>query len=84
MYVGKRKSLSIFMLRLFFQRLELTGCSFIEENNDYKNAQKELQSKQRMPPGMPSQDMMAFWGKSKDSTKIYVFDKLSRFVLFRL
>jgi RAT1-interacting protein len=37
--------------------------SFIEENNSYKNAQKDIQRNQRMPPGMPSQDMMAYWGK---------------------
>ncbi|GAB1197320.1 decapping endonuclease targeting mRNA [Aspergillus pseudonomiae] len=35
---------------------------FIEENNLYKNQQKQLQKNQRMPPGMPSQDMMAYWG----------------------
>lgn len=35
---------------------------FIEENNIYKNQQKHLQKNQRMPPGMPSQDMMAYWG----------------------
>jgi RAT1-interacting protein len=31
---------------------------FIEENNSYKNEQKEIQRTQRMPPGMPSQEMM--------------------------
>ncbi|KAF7616460.1 hypothetical protein AFLA_004520 [Aspergillus flavus NRRL3357] len=42
---------------------------FIEENNLYKNQQKQLQKNQRMPPGMPSQDMMAYWG--------YKFETLS-------
>lgn len=35
---------------------------FIEENNAYKNAQKEIQRNQRPLPGMPSQDVMAYWG----------------------
>ncbi|KAL1963173.1 hypothetical protein VTN77DRAFT_8606 [Rasamsonia byssochlamydoides] len=42
---------------------------FIEEDNAYKNRQKELQRNQRMPPGMPSQDLMAYWG--------YKFETLS-------
>ncbi|KAL2003476.1 hypothetical protein VTN02DRAFT_3685 [Thermoascus thermophilus] len=45
------------------------GTIFIEENNEYKNEQKRIQMNQRMPPGMPSQDMMAFWG--------YKFETLS-------
>lgn len=35
---------------------------FIEENNAYKNEQKQLQQNQRMPPGMAPQDLMAYWG----------------------
>lgn len=35
---------------------------FIEENNAYKNEQKEIQRNQRMPPGMPSQELMMYWG----------------------
>ncbi|KAJ6024934.1 decapping endonuclease targeting mRNA [Penicillium herquei] len=35
---------------------------FIEENNAYKNEQKEIQRHQRMPPGMASQEMMMYWG----------------------
>ncbi|RJE21295.1 hypothetical protein PHISCL_06364 [Aspergillus sclerotialis] len=35
---------------------------FIEENNAYKNEQKIRQRNQRMPPGMASQDLMAYWG----------------------
>ncbi|PGG97867.1 decapping nuclease rai1 [Blastomyces parvus] len=42
---------------------------FIEENNAYKLAQKQSQRNQNMPPGRPSQDMMAFWG--------YKFETLS-------
>ncbi|PGH14419.1 protein rai1 [Helicocarpus griseus UAMH5409] len=42
---------------------------FIEENNAYKIAQKESQRNQRMAPGAPSQDMMAYWG--------YKFETLS-------
>ncbi|RWQ92819.1 RAI1 like PD-XK nuclease-domain-containing protein [Paecilomyces variotii] len=45
------------------------GTIFIEENNAYKNEQKRAQRNQRMPPGMPSQDMMSFWG--------YKFETLS-------
>ncbi|OJD15326.1 protein rai1 [Emergomyces pasteurianus Ep9510] len=45
------------------------GSIFIEENNAYKLAQKQSQRNQRMPPGAPSQDMMAFWG--------YKFETLS-------
>lgn len=37
-------------------------CSFIEENNAYKNEQKTRQRGQKMPPGMPSQELMAYWG----------------------
>jgi hypothetical protein len=35
---------------------------FIEENNLYKIQQKQIQENQRMPPGMASQDLMAYWG----------------------
>ncbi|KAF9892179.1 decapping endonuclease targeting mRNA [Aspergillus nanangensis] len=42
---------------------------FIEENNGYKNQQKQIQRNQRMPPGMASQDLMAYWG--------YKFETLS-------
>lgn len=42
--------------------LVLIQCRFIEENNAYKNEQKEIQRNQRMPPGMPSQEMMMYWG----------------------
>ncbi|KAJ5966065.1 decapping endonuclease targeting mRNA [Penicillium waksmanii] len=35
---------------------------FIEENNSYKNEQKEKQKAQRMPPGMASQERMMYWG----------------------
>jgi RAT1-interacting protein len=38
--------------------------SFIEENNAYKNEQKQIQKNQRMPPGMASQELMAYWGLS--------------------
>ncbi|OJJ43730.1 hypothetical protein ASPZODRAFT_19035 [Penicilliopsis zonata CBS 506.65] len=48
----------------FFQ-----GTIFIEENNAYKNMQKQMQRNQRMPPGMPPQDVMAYWG--------YKFETLS-------
>lgn len=37
---------------------------FIEENNAYKNEQKVRQRNQKMPPGMASQDLMAYWGIS--------------------
>jgi RAT1-interacting protein len=40
----------------------LMGSSFIEENNAYKNQQKQIQQNQRMPPGMASQELMAYWG----------------------
>ncbi|GCB28027.1 decapping nuclease rai1 [Aspergillus awamori] len=45
------------------------GTIFIEENNSYKNEQKRIQKNQRMPPGMASQDLMAYWG--------YKFETLS-------
>ncbi|KAK2761378.1 decapping endonuclease targeting mRNA [Arachnomyces sp. PD_36] len=45
------------------------GSIFIEENNEFKLAQKEAQRSQSMPPGSASQDMMAFWG--------YKFETLS-------
>ncbi|OKL56760.1 Decapping nuclease rai1 [Talaromyces atroroseus] len=46
------------------------GSIFIEENNSYKNTQKEIQRNQRMPPGMPSQDMMAYWGYKFETVSI--------------
>ncbi|KAI1924561.1 decapping endonuclease targeting mRNA [Ophidiomyces ophidiicola] len=42
---------------------------FIEENNEYKNNQKQVQKGQRMPPGAPSQELMMYWG--------YKFEALS-------
>lgn len=41
---------------------ELMHCRFIEENNAYRNEQKDIQRSQRMPPGMPSQELMMYWG----------------------
>ncbi|PYH48282.1 DXO/RAI1 family decapping nuclease [Aspergillus saccharolyticus JOP 1030-1] len=38
------------------------GPRFIEENNSYKNEQKWIQRSQRTPPGIASQDLMAYWG----------------------
>ncbi|KAL2862991.1 DXO/RAI1 family decapping nuclease [Aspergillus lucknowensis] len=38
------------------------GTIFIEEHNAYKNEQKRIQNNKRMPPGMASQDLMAYWG----------------------
>jgi hypothetical protein len=43
----------------------LTHDSFIEENNEYKNLQKELQRKRGSPPGMAPQELMMYWGKSE-------------------
>ncbi|PLN79234.1 HLA class III protein Dom3z [Aspergillus taichungensis] len=45
------------------------GTIFIEENNAFKNQQKQIQHSQRMPPGMASQELMAYWG--------YKFETLS-------
>ncbi|KAJ5358527.1 Decapping nuclease rai1 [Penicillium cataractarum] len=44
-----------------FHSIDITS-RFIEENNSYKNRQKELQRNQRMPPGMASQELMMYWG----------------------
>lgn len=52
--------------------MTLTGASFIEENNAYKNHQKQLQHNQRMPPGMPSQELMAYWGTAYNPPS-YIF-----------
>ncbi|KKK22463.1 hypothetical protein P175DRAFT_0503493 [Aspergillus ochraceoroseus IBT 24754] len=49
------------------------GTIFIEENNAYKNEQKRIQKNQRMPPGMASQDLMAYWGYKFET--ISVLDK---------
>ncbi|KAL3455703.1 RAI1 like PD-XK nuclease-domain-containing protein [Aspergillus heterothallicus] len=49
------------------------GTIFVEENNAYKNEQKRIQKNQRMPPGMASQDMMAYWGYKFET--ISVLDK---------
>ncbi|KAL4976175.1 decapping nuclease rai1 [Aspergillus desertorum] len=49
------------------------GTIFIEENNAYKNMQKQLQRRQRMPPGTASQDLMAYWGYKFEA--ISVLDK---------
>jgi hypothetical protein len=45
------------------RRAYVDGSSFIEENNSYKNQQKQIQKNQRMPPGMASQELMAYWGQ---------------------
>ncbi|KAL4877661.1 RAI1 like PD-XK nuclease-domain-containing protein [Aspergillus karnatakaensis] len=49
------------------------GTIFIEENNTYKNEQKRKQKSQRVPPGMASQDLMAYWGYKFEA--ISVLDK---------
>ncbi|KAL4926511.1 DXO/RAI1 family decapping nuclease [Aspergillus undulatus] len=49
------------------------GTIFIEENNAFKNEQKQIQKNQRMPPGMASQDLMAYWGYKFET--ISVLDK---------
>ncbi|KAL2786056.1 RAI1 like PD-XK nuclease-domain-containing protein [Aspergillus keveii] len=49
------------------------GTIFIEENNAYKNQQKQIQKNQRMPPGMASQELMAYWGYKFET--ISVLDK---------
>ncbi|KAL2837276.1 RAI1-domain-containing protein [Aspergillus pseudodeflectus] len=49
------------------------GTIFIEENNAYKNEQKQIQRNQRMPPGMASQELMAYWGYKFET--ISVLDK---------
>lgn len=41
----------------------LTRLRFIEENNEYKNQQKEIQRKRGSPPGMAPQELMMYWGK---------------------
>lgn len=53
---------------LHVQECTLTRSSFIEENNAYKIKQKEIQRNQPTPPGMPSQDLMAYWGEFGDFT----------------
>ncbi|EEP78288.1 conserved hypothetical protein [Uncinocarpus reesii 1704] len=45
------------------------GSIFIEENNTYKNAQKQKQLQQMSPAGAPSQTRMMYWG--------YKFETLS-------
>lgn len=40
----------------------LTCSRFIEENNEYKNQQKEIQRKRGSPPGMAPQELMMYWG----------------------
>ncbi|CAG8072727.1 unnamed protein product [Penicillium olsonii] len=40
----------------------LTRLRFIEENNEYKNQQKEIQRKRGSPPGMAPQELMMYWG----------------------
>ncbi|KAL3479433.1 RAI1 like PD-XK nuclease-domain-containing protein [Aspergillus californicus] len=49
------------------------GSIFIEENNAYRNEQKWIQKNQGMPPGMASQDLMAYWGYKFET--ISVLDK---------
>ena len=39
-------------------------ASFIEENHKYKIESKKAQQNQPSRPGAPSQDLMAYWGKS--------------------
>jgi RAT1-interacting protein len=47
----------------------LTRLRFIEENNEYKNRQKEIQRKRGSPPGMAPQELMMYWGMRKDIPK---------------
>jgi len=49
--------------------LLLTRLRFIEENNEYKNQQKEIQRKRGSPPGMAPQELMMYWGTRKDIPK---------------
>ncbi|KAF7591975.1 decapping endonuclease targeting mRNA [Aspergillus hancockii] len=55
-------SLDSIMRRFEMNATRLQDTIFIEENHLYKNKQKQSQKNQRMPPGMPSQDLMAYWG----------------------
>ncbi|KAJ5779012.1 hypothetical protein N7457_006732 [Penicillium paradoxum] len=43
-----------------YERLNV--ARFIEENNEYKNQQKENQRKRGSPPGMAPQELMMYWG----------------------
>ena len=38
--------------------------SFIEENHEHKLESKKAQHNQSSRPGAPSQDLMAYWGRS--------------------
>ncbi|KAI1916544.1 decapping endonuclease targeting mRNA [Ophidiomyces ophidiicola] len=53
---------------------------FIEENNEYKNNQKQVQKGQRMPPGAPSQELMMYWGYKFEALSLIdqPWDKTSR------
>lgn len=57
------------MSRFEMNATKFQGTIFIEENSLYKNQQKQLQKNQIMPPGRPSQALMAYWG--------YKFETLS-------
>ncbi|KAI2044845.1 decapping endonuclease targeting mRNA [Ophidiomyces ophidiicola] len=66
--------------RLTFVLLLLKGTVFIEENNEYKNNQKQVQKGQRMPPGAPSQELMMYWGYKFEALSLIdqPWDKTSR------
>lgn len=50
------------VLNMVLRTARLINRRFIEENNAYKNKQKDIQRNQRMPPGMASQELMMYWG----------------------
>ncbi|KAL1972484.1 hypothetical protein VTN31DRAFT_6898 [Thermomyces dupontii] len=56
------------------------GSIFIEENNAYKIKQKEIQRNQPTTPGMPSQDLMAYWGYKFEAISVIpdIWDAVSR------
>ena len=51
------------------RRLELirTRFSFLEESHEYKLESRSRQNKQPSKPGMPSQDLMSYWGTSRSA-----------------
>ncbi|KAJ5099159.1 hypothetical protein N7532_006160 [Penicillium argentinense] len=64
-----RAQCMILLSLLRFKPDLLTYYSFIEENNSFKNEEKERQFAEPPRPGAPSQELMCYWG--------YKFETLS-------
>ncbi|KAI9741941.1 MAG: decapping endonuclease targeting mRNA [Cirrosporium novae-zelandiae] len=74
-----KKPAASFSIAHVRQRLTSPG-RFIEENHAYKLEQKRAQNSQRPRPGLPSQELMSFWGYKFETLSLLPqpWDQISR------